>query len=50
MKAALVGIEPLSDEAAASYLNANQRALDRLAGMPTVITAAMVHEARTTVI
>lgn len=50
VKAALIGLERLSDAEAAAYLNANQRALDRLPGMPATMTAAIVHEARVTVI
>ncbi len=50
MKAALVGLEKLTDVDAAAYLNANPRVLDRLPGMAAIITAAQVHEARVTVI
>lgn len=50
VKKALVGLEKLSDSEAAGYLNSNPRAIDKIPGMPVTMTAAMVHEARVTVI
>lgn len=50
MKAALLGLDKLSDAEAANYINSNPRVLDRLPGMSSTITAAQVHEARVTVI
>lgn len=49
-KAALVGLEKLSDSDAATYLNAHPQAIDFCGGMPHTFTAAMITEARTTVI
>ena len=50
VKAALVGLEKLSNAEAAAYLNAHPQAVQWIVGMPCPLTAAMIHEARTTVI
>lgn len=46
LKAALSGLEKLSDAEAAAYLTAHPSAVQLCALMPTTFTAAMVHEAR----
>lgn len=46
VKAALVGLEKLSDSDAANYLNTNMHATQRCAWMPPTFTAAMIHESR----
>lgn len=48
VKAAIVGLEKLSDADVATYLN--DHAVVTWTGMPTIWTAAMVHEARTALI
>lgn len=46
LKTALVGLETLTDQQAALYLNTNRSAVQRCPWMPESFTAAMIHEAR----
>ncbi|HXI42316.1 MAG TPA: hypothetical protein VNH83_20200 [Bryobacteraceae bacterium] len=46
VRAALVGLEKLSDAEAANYLNTNHAAVQRCPWMPATFTAAMIHEVR----
>lgn len=46
LKAAIVGLEVLTDQQVADYLNRNPTAVQRCQWMPQTITAAMVAEVR----
>jgi hypothetical protein len=46
LKAALTGLEKLTDAEAAAYLTNHPGAIDRIASMPITITTAMVSEVR----
>ncbi len=46
VKAALVGLETLSDAQAASYLNAHRETIPVGPCLPAVLTTAMITEAR----
>ena len=46
VKAALVGLEALTDQQAAAYLNTHPAVVDRCPWMPTAFTPAQIAEAR----
>lgn len=50
VRAAIVGLEKLSDAEVATYLNAHTNLISYVAGCPAIYTAAMVHEVRTALI